>query len=43
MDVMGRKFKPLFPGELEEWEGQMWPNHEDISNIYFEESEEVDE
>ncbi len=21
MDVMGRKFKPLFPGELEEWEG----------------------
>lgn len=21
VDVMGRKFKPLFPGEKEEWEG----------------------
>jgi hypothetical protein len=21
MDVMGREFKPLFPGEKEEWEG----------------------
>jgi len=36
MDVMGRKLKPLFPGELEEWEGQMWQNHEeefDLENI----------
>ena len=40
MDVMGRKFKPLFPGELEEWEGQNWPNHEDN---YFEEREDEDE
>ncbi len=29
MDVMGRKFKPLFPGELEEWEGKIWEHEDD--------------